>query len=251
MGIIAADLFITLDGVYQAPGGRDEDPTDGFAFGGWQAPFGDAAIGASIMSSIQRTDALLLGRRTYDIFSSFWPFQPASDPIAAKFAAIPKYVVSRTLNDPSWAGTTVLRDAAAVGALRDEFDEVHTWGSGELLRGLLAEGSPGSPEPVDVSHRSRHRQAALRHRHRAKDLPSGQACAGIRCRGPRPRAGARRRCADGRDGGRPGVARRRKLAASRGQQRNQPASRASYRRAHARARSDQVRPAAPARGRGR
>jgi dihydrofolate reductase len=140
MGIIAADLFITLDGVYQAPGGRDEDRTDGFAFGGWQAPFGDPAIGASIMSSIQATDALLLGRRTYDIFASFWPFQAATDPVAARFAAIPKYVVSRTLTDPSWAGTTVLPDAAAVGSLRDRFEEVHTWGSGQLLRGLLAEG---------------------------------------------------------------------------------------------------------------
>jgi dihydrofolate reductase len=140
MGIIAADLFITLDGVYQGPGGRDEDRSDGFEFGGWQAPFGDEAIGASIMASIERTDALLLGRRTYDIFSSFWPFQPMTDPVAARFAAIPKYVVSRTLGDPSWAGTTVLRDAAAVGSLRDRFAEVHTWGSGELLRSLLAKG---------------------------------------------------------------------------------------------------------------
>jgi dihydrofolate reductase len=139
MGIIAADLFITLDGVYQAPGGREEDSSGGFALGGWQAPLGDEA-GPSIMSSIERTNALLLGRRTYDIFSSFWPFQSTTDPVAAKFAAIPKYVVSRTLKDPSWAGTTVLPDAAAVASLRDEFDEVHTWGSGELLRGLLAEG---------------------------------------------------------------------------------------------------------------
>jgi len=140
VGIIVADLFITLDGVYQAPGGREEDRSDGFAFGGWQAPFGDQAIGDSIMSSIEQTDALLLGRRTYDIFSSFWPFQPTTDPVAAKFAAIPKFVVSRTLHDPTWAGTTVLRDASAVRPLRDQFAEVHTWGSGELLRGLLAEG---------------------------------------------------------------------------------------------------------------
>ncbi len=140
MGIVAADLFLTLDGVYQAPGGRDEDRSAGFAFGGWQAPYTDDAIGASIMSSIERTDALLLGRRTYDIFAAYWPFQPAHEPVAAKFAAIPKYVVSRTLSDPSWAGTTVLKDAAAVGRLRDEFDEVHTWGSGDLLRTLLAKG---------------------------------------------------------------------------------------------------------------
>lgn len=141
MGIIAADLFITLDGVYQAPGGSDEDRAEGFRFGGWQAPFGDEAIGASIMASIERTDALLLGRRTYDIFSSFWPFQPMTDPVAARFAAIPKFVVSRTLTDPSWADTTVLRDAAEVGSLRDRFDEVHSWGSGELLRSLLRQGT--------------------------------------------------------------------------------------------------------------
>jgi dihydrofolate reductase len=140
LGIIAADLFLTLDGVYQAPGGRDEDREGGFAFGGWQAPYTDPEIGASIMSSIERTDALLLGRRTYEIFASYWPFRPTSEPVAAKFAAIPKYVVSRTFEDPSWAGTTVLRDAAAVARLGDEFDEVHTWGSGELLRSLLAEG---------------------------------------------------------------------------------------------------------------
>jgi dihydrofolate reductase len=138
MGIIAADLFLTLDGVYQAPGGPDEDRTDGFAFGGWQAPYTDAATGASILASIERTDALLLGRRTYDIFAAYWPFQSTDDPVAAKFAAIPKYVVSRTVEDPSWADTTVLRDAAAVGRLRDEFEEVHLWGSGELLRSLLA-----------------------------------------------------------------------------------------------------------------
>ena len=140
MGIIAADLFITLDGVYQAPGGSDEDREGGFQFGGWQAPFGDEAIRATIMASIERTDALLLGRRTYDIFSSYWPFQSPDNPVAAKFAAIPKYVVSRTLENPSWADTTVLREAAAVGELRNEFDEVHTWGSGELLRSLLADG---------------------------------------------------------------------------------------------------------------
>lgn len=141
MGVIAADLFLTLDGVYQAPGGRDEDTAGDFPHGGWQAPFAEDAIGESIMESIQRTDALVLGRRTFDIFASHWPFQPDTDPVAAKFAAIPKYVVSRTLEHPSWEGTTVLRDAKAVGRVRDDFDEVHTWGSGELLRSLLAAGS--------------------------------------------------------------------------------------------------------------
>lgn len=141
MGIIVADLFITLDGVYQAPGGSEEDRSEGFRFGGWQAPFGDEDIRESIMASIERTDALLLGRRTYDIFASYWPFQPHSNPVAARFAAIPKYVVSRTLSDPSWADTTVLRDASEVASLRERSGEVHTWGSGELLRSLLREGA--------------------------------------------------------------------------------------------------------------
>lgn len=140
MGIIAADLFLTLDGVYQAPGGPNEDPSGGFAFGGWQSRHDDDETGESIMASIQRTDALLLGRRTYDNFAAYWPFQSSDNMVAVKFGAIPKYVVSRTLGDPSWAGTTVLREAADVGRLRDEFEEVHTWGSGELLRSLLAEG---------------------------------------------------------------------------------------------------------------
>ncbi len=183
MGIIAADLFITLDGVYQAPGGRDEDRSGGFEFGGWQAPLGDAAVGATIMASIERTDALLLGRRTYDIFSSFWPFQSLTDPVAAKFAAIPKFVVSRTLTDPSWAGTTVLREASEVGSLRGQFDEVHTWGSGELLRALLAEGLLDRLNLWVYPTRARHRQAPVRVGRRADHLPTGQADASLRVGG--------------------------------------------------------------------
>src|SRR4029079_1569187 len=144
MGIIAADLFITLDGVYQGPGGRDEDRSDGFEFGGWQAPFGDEAIGASIMASIERTDALLLGPHTDDLFSSFWPFQPMTDPVAARFAAIPKYVVSRTLGDPSWADTTVLPDAASVSRLRDRFRRGPHLGQRSAAAGTAQGGSFGS-----------------------------------------------------------------------------------------------------------
>ena len=140
MGIIAADLFLTLDGVYQAPGAPDEDPSGGFTFGGWQAPYPDEAVGASILESIDQTDALLLGRRTYEIFAAYWPYQSHENPVAAKFAAIPKYVVSRTFRDLSWGETIVLPDAAAAGRLREEFDEVHTWGSGELVRSLVDEG---------------------------------------------------------------------------------------------------------------
>ena len=118
MGIISVDLFITLDGVYQAPGGPDEDPEGGFEFGGWQAPYFDDEAGEAIGAGIERMDALLLGRKTYDIFAAYWPNEGDDDPIAAKFNALPKFVVSRSLTDPAWEGTTALSDVAEVRALR-------------------------------------------------------------------------------------------------------------------------------------
>jgi dihydrofolate reductase len=136
MGIIVANLFMTLDGVYQAPGGREEDTEGGFAYGGWQAPVSDDEAFEAIGAEIDRIDALLLGRKTYDIFASFWPHQ--SDDVGAKFNQVPKFVVSSTLSAADWAGTTVLPDAAAAGRLREEYDQVHMFGSGVLIRSLLA-----------------------------------------------------------------------------------------------------------------
>jgi dihydrofolate reductase len=135
MGIIVANLFITLDGVYQAPGGREEDTEGDFAFGGWQAPVSDDEAGAAIGAEVSRIDALLLGRKTYDIFAAYWPHQ--SDDIGGTLNRVPKFVVSKTLTDPGWAGTTVLPDAAAAGRLREEYDQVHMFGSGVLIRSLL------------------------------------------------------------------------------------------------------------------
>ncbi|MDI2097795.1 dihydrofolate reductase family protein [Ruicaihuangia caeni] len=139
MGIIVANMFLTLDGVYQAPGGVDEDREDGFEYGGWQAPFADEASGESIGEQIQRLDALLLGRKTYDIFASYWPKMSDDHPVAAKFNAVPKYVVSTTLGEPEWAGTTVLPHAMAAAHLREQYDQVHLFGSGDLLRSLFTE----------------------------------------------------------------------------------------------------------------
>lgn len=137
MGIISVDLFITLDGVYQAPGGPDEDREGGFELGGWQGAYFDDETGAAIGSGIDRMDALLLGRRTYDIFASYWPDQGDDFPIAAKLNAVPKFVVSRSLTDPAWAGTTALADITEVHPLKDRFDEIHVIGSGHLARSLL------------------------------------------------------------------------------------------------------------------
>jgi dihydrofolate reductase len=136
VGIIVANLFLTLDGVYQAPGGREEDTEGNFAFGGWQAPVSDDEAGAAIGQEIAKIDALLLGRKTYDIFAAYWPHQ--SDEIGGTLNRVPKFVVSKSLAAPGWKGTTVLPDATAAGRLREEYGEVHMFGSGVLIRSLLA-----------------------------------------------------------------------------------------------------------------
>ena len=140
MGFVTVDLFLTLDGVYQAPGGPEEDREGGFAFGGWQGAYSDDGVGEAVGAGIERMDALLLGRRTYDIFATYWPEQGDDFPIAAKLNSVPKFVVSRTLSDPKWGGTTALSDVLEVAPLKDRFDEIHVIGSGILTRSLLKAG---------------------------------------------------------------------------------------------------------------
>src|SRR3954463_16038797 len=100
MGLIHIELFSTLDLVGQAPGGPDEDP-EGFPFGGWQAPLLEEVSGAQVDAAYEGTDALLLGRRTYDIFAAYWPHQEDTD-FGALFNRIPKYVASRGTPELSW-----------------------------------------------------------------------------------------------------------------------------------------------------
>lgn len=143
-GRIQIDLFSTLDGVQQAPGGPDEDTEGGFAFGGWQAPLIGEGDGAQIMEGIRATDALLLGRRTYDIFAAYWPHQldgPASE-IAQKFDAIPKYVASRGTPDLGWRDSHLLGSdlAAEIATLRERHRETHVIGSVNFARTLVAHG---------------------------------------------------------------------------------------------------------------
>src|SRR5207245_776206 len=108
------------DLVGQAPGGPEEDPEGGFPFGGWQAPLMDEAAGAQVMAAYEGTDALLLGRRTYDIFAAYWPHQEGGqdNEIATLFNSVPKYVASRGTPDLSCAGPTHLGPdlVAALGA---------------------------------------------------------------------------------------------------------------------------------------
>jgi len=97
MGIIQIELFTTLDGVAQAPGGPEEDPDGAFPFGGWQAPLIDEVAGAQIEAAYAGTDALLLGRRTYDIFADYWPRYSGDEDaeMARLLNRVPKYVASR------------------------------------------------------------------------------------------------------------------------------------------------------------
>ena len=110
MGLIHIDLFTTLDGVAQAPGGPEEDTEGGFAFGGWQAPLSDALVGEQVVAGMEGLDALLLGRRTYDIFAGFWPGQDegVDGGIARLFNAVPKYVASRGTPTLDWAHSSLL-----------------------------------------------------------------------------------------------------------------------------------------------
>ena len=139
MGQIHLELFATLDLVGQAPGGPDEDPV-GFGFGGWQAPLLDEVTGAQVGAAYEGTDALLLGRRTYEIFAGYWPHQTEGD-IAALFNRVPKYVASRGRPDLSWAGSTLVgRDlAASVREIRDRHENVKVVGSLNLVQTLLRE----------------------------------------------------------------------------------------------------------------
>jgi dihydrofolate reductase len=144
MGKLVSTLFVTLDGVYQAPGGPHEDTRGGFTHGGWSFPYADEDFGRFIDEVFARPRAFLLGRRTYDIFSTFWPkVTDPADPVASKLNALPKYVPSSTLTDPGWEGTTVLTGdlAKEVTALKERTDgEIQVHGSGALVRSLLAHG---------------------------------------------------------------------------------------------------------------
>ncbi|OBK25527.1 dihydrofolate reductase family protein [Mycobacterium asiaticum] len=142
MGLIHLELFATLDLVGQAPGGPDEDPA-GFSFGGWQAPLMDEVAGAQVGAAYEGTDALLLGRRTYDIFAAYWPHQEGGEDseIATLFNRVPKYVASRGRPTLSWNGSAQLGPdlAAAVRDIRDRHEHIKVVGSLDLVQTLLRE----------------------------------------------------------------------------------------------------------------
>lgn len=138
---IIASTFVSLDGVMQAPGGPEEDRTGGFTLGGWMFNYSadDAAFAQAGFDGKGRE--LLLGRRTYEIFEAFWPYQPENDPIAKTFNATTKYVASRTLDSVSWSNSTLLRGdvVAAIRSLKAQpGPDLQIIGSGNLIESLHA-----------------------------------------------------------------------------------------------------------------
>ena len=133
--------FMTMDGVMQAPGGKDEDRDGGFEHGGWTLPWWHDDIGASFLALMKDVDALLLGRRTYVTHAQAFEPMPAGDPFGDVINAPKKYVVSRTLERPIWRDTTIIRDnpIEAVRALKAQpGGNILTDGSSQLVHALLA-----------------------------------------------------------------------------------------------------------------
>jgi dihydrofolate reductase len=131
---------VSVDGVVQGNGGRDENRSGGFERGGWARPLFDSEAMAFVDEVYQRADAFLFGRRTYELFARYWGVRGDSNPIAAALNARPKYVASTTLTNPQWADTTVLSGdvAAAVGELKAKpGGELQVHGSGSLVRWLI------------------------------------------------------------------------------------------------------------------
>ncbi|KRA84671.1 hypothetical protein ASD76_07520 [Altererythrobacter sp. Root672] len=117
---IVGAAFISLDGVIQAPGGPGEDDQGDFPYGGWLEPVADEAVGEQIDGLFDGPFDLLLGRRTYDIFASYWPFQPMDGPIAALFAKVEKFVLTRSDAPLEWVGSHRLADIDALAALKQQ-----------------------------------------------------------------------------------------------------------------------------------
>src|ERR671914_228696 len=143
---VVVGAMVSMDGVMQAPGGPEEDPSGAFKFGGWVAPFADAdpVFGAEIGKLFGEPFDLLLGRRTYDIFAAYWPHAEGGsyDDIATAFNRVRKYVATRKGADLTWKGSVAPRDAAKdVAKLKQEDGpSLVTQGSTELVHALLAAG---------------------------------------------------------------------------------------------------------------
>ena len=138
---LIVSTFASLDGVMQAPGGPEEDPTGGFTLGGWMFAYADDSMDLSAAGFDGKDRELLLGRRTYQIFEAFWPYQPDGDPIAKTFNATKKHVASRTLTTLHWNNSTLLHGdvVSAIIALKAQpGPDLQVIGSGHFIQTLQA-----------------------------------------------------------------------------------------------------------------
>jgi len=136
---LTATMMLSVDGVYQGPGGPDEDRRGGFDRGGWVAQHNDDEAERILTSLFERADALLLGRQTWEIFERYWPHHDDGDPVSHGINVLPKHVPSSTLKDPGWNTHVIDGDVeAAVRELKAQSGrELQVHGSGSLLRWLL------------------------------------------------------------------------------------------------------------------
>jgi dihydrofolate reductase len=131
--------FLSLDGVYQAPGDANEDREGGFEHGGWQREYADEVLGRAAFAGMAETDAHLFGRKTYEIMAAYWPTAPADDPFARHLNTVQKYVASHTLERAGWPNTVVLDGDVPeqVAKLKDRPGKsIAVLGSGNLVRTL-------------------------------------------------------------------------------------------------------------------
>jgi dihydrofolate reductase len=139
---ITVGTFLTVDGVMQAPGGPEEDPTGGFSHGGWSVNYWDDLMMQRMTESMARPFDLLLGRKTYEIFAAHWP-HVTDDPMADVLNRATKYVVSTTLDRADWRNTTVIRpgERSIPEQLRrlkaQDGPEIQVHGSGQLIQTLI------------------------------------------------------------------------------------------------------------------
>lgn len=144
MGTLTIATFMTLDGVMQAPGGPDEDRDRGFEHGGWSFPYFSEDMGEVINDGFAKAEAILLGRRTYEIFAASWPnFPEKDDPVASRLNTLPKYVVSTTLEKADWEPATIIHGdvPAEVAKLKEHYaGEIQVHGSAGLAQTLHTHG---------------------------------------------------------------------------------------------------------------
>ena len=137
---LSVGAFMTLDGVVQAPGGPDEDPSGGFKHGGWSVGYWDQMMGNTMSAIMGLPFELLLGKRTYDIFAGYWPHTKSDPTVAIPFNSTRKYVVSHTRTELTWKNSSLITGdvVAQIRKLKEE-DGPDLWvhGSGNLIQTLL------------------------------------------------------------------------------------------------------------------